>query len=301
MPTITLGRPLIDYLTITSFDENFSDTARLIFHNLGHSINKRNVKESVKRMQYTGYETTKNALGTAFYGEGVQKGRFHAMMQISGELCNETDVINPIASGIREGWLSCRRIDLQVTVERPPEWAQWALFNRQKRAKRSVGWVESTSKAGNLLQTVYVGKRTSGKFLRVYEKEFAEEVLLRCEYELKGNYAEAYARALWRPAKGQDADTPGSLIKLLLFSTNDEPLSRVYLPSLEYFPKASKPKILVSASKTEKWLLDTVLPTFTRVINDHASDSEVLQAYQDAINLFYKRNGLDDKDIEVVL
>lgn len=65
------------------------------------------------------------------------EGVTHYMMQISGELCNVSELLIPIAVGVREGWLRCRRIDLQMTCIEPASWNQWGFFNRQKLIKNS--------------------------------------------------------------------------------------------------------------------------------------------------------------------
>lgn len=275
--SIELDKPLVDWLTLTSFEPNVYDVQNkmvAILKELGATV-----KEPTHTLQYVG-KTAANELGGLYVGSAEQKGAIHFLIQISGELCNDRDLLLPVAQGIREGWLQCRRIDLQMTVIEPEAWQQWAFFNRMKRSKRTVGWVESTNEDGELLQTVYVGSRSSGKYLRVYEKWIAETRLLRAEYELKGNTAAAFSRMLF-----DGSSTTARLYKLLIQQTGDKELSTVYLPMLEYVETAVKPKILSNEPKTEKWLRETVLPSFTRYINDHGSNPEVLRLFKESIQL----------------
>lgn len=274
--SVELDKPLIDWLTITSFEPNVYDMQKKMLAfmvQLGASIT-----EGAKVLQYIGIMST-NELGSLYVGSAEQKGAVHFLIQISGELCNDRDLLIPIGQGIREGWLQCRRIDLQMTTIELLDWQQWAFFNRQKRSKRTVGWVES-SPDGETLATVYVGSRSSGKFLRVYEKMIAKTRLLRAEYELKGNTASSFSKMLF-----DGTSTTARLYKLLMQQTDDKELSLIYLPLLEYVETATKPKILSNEPKAEKWLRETVLPTFTRFINDHQSNPEVLRLFKEAIEL----------------
>jgi hypothetical protein len=272
--TITLDQTGIDWLTITSFEPLVYDVQNKLKSIAEGNGGKR---LTVKTMQYIG-ETVTNELGSVFCGCAEQKGAMHYMIQISGELCNDTDMLIPIGQGIREGWLQCRRIDLQITTIEPKAWQQWALFNRQKLIKRTVGWVESTNKDGETLATVYVGSRLSGKFLRVYEKWIAKTRLLRCEYELKGNTAGAFSRMLF-----DGSATPSALLKLLIQQTDDKEISLLFLPLLEYVKTAAKPKILQNEPKTEKWLRETVFPAFQNYIADHKANPEILELFKSAI------------------
>ena len=273
--TITLDQTGIDWLTVTSFEPLVNEVQEKLKSLVEEMGGKR---ITVKTMQYIG-ETVTNPLGSIFCGVAEQKGAIHYMIQISGELCNDNDLLRPIASGIREGWLQCRRVDLQITVIEPKTWIQWGFFNRQKLIKRTVGWVESTNKDGENMATVYVGSRLSGKFLRVYEKWIAKTRLIRCEYELKGNTAAAFSRMIF-----DGSATPSALLKLLIQQTNDTELSLLFLPPLEYVKTAVKPKILTNEPKTEKWLRETVFPSFQNYISNHAANPEILELFKGAIN-----------------
>jgi DNA relaxase NicK len=75
----------------------------------------------------------------------------------------------------------CTRLDLQVTIKEPGEHHGVALYNSVHRKVKSL--VKSPG-----VTTVYVGARSSQLFIRVYEKVL-DERFLRCEFELKQDYA----------------------------------------------------------------------------------------------------------------
>lgn len=290
MSTITLDRALIDYLTVTSYEPMARDVAKSLKAMLTDTDYRGKAKELRQELQYLGWQVD-TGMGTVFYGEGVQGGREHFMFRVSGELCNEDVITLPLGQGVREGWLRVRRVDIQMTTQQPDGWLQWALFNRQQLAKRSVGWHESTDKEGHKLATVYIGQRTSGKFARIYQK-WAGCYLLRCEYEVKGNMAEAYGQVLF-----SGKETPSTLLRLLLSQTSDEPLSAAYENQLSGIRKARKPEVVKIEPKTKKWLSETVLPTFVRYVNDHANDAverqEVVSAFTAAIADYAKWYGVE--------
>ena len=273
--TITLDQPGIDWLTITSFEPLVYDVQNLLMTIAAENGCK--VSEGHKTMQYLG-RTGVCQLGSIFCGSAEQRGVNHYMMQISGELCNVSELLIPIAAGVREGWLRCRRIDLQMTCIEPASWNQWGFFNRQKLIKKTVGWVESSTSDGERLATVYLGSRLSGKFLRVYEKWIGKTRLLRCEYELKGNTAQSFCKMIF-----DGTSTSSALLKLLIQLTDDKELSAIYLPALEYVKVSDKPKILQNEPKTEKWLRETVFPSFHNYISSHQSNPEVMKLFKDAI------------------
>ena len=269
----TIDQPLIDWLTVTSFEESMRNTTDVIMKRL---FPNRERKQGVKRLQYLG-ESIGNELGTIFYGESVQKGRWHSMVQVSGELCNESELLAPLYSAIRQGWGKLTRIDIQMTTYRPEGWKQWGLFNRLKRDGVAVGWVESTDREGHEHQTVYIGNRANQRFARCYEK-YTDRHLLRLEYENKGNIAASIGKML---AKGEE--TPASLLKLFIQITNDPEISALYLPLLEYAQTAVKPKVSRREPKTEKWLRETVLPAFARYINEHGHNPDIPELFVSAL------------------
>lgn len=290
MQTITLDRALIDYLTLTSFDELAFEAAGKVANMLIEKPYNGKRKEGQQQLQYLGYSVD-TAMGTFYYGEGIQGGRKHYIIRVSGELCNEDVITLPIGQGVNEGWLRCRRIDLQITTEQPSGWVQWALFNRRKKNGRAVGWAQSNDKEGHELATVYIGQRTSARFARVYQK-YSGCYLLRCEHEIKAEMAEAYAKAIFR-----GKETPATMLKVLIETTGDRELTAVYAAQLSGIGRGSV-KAVYQEAKTAKWLRETVLPTFRRFINDHSQDAaerrEIVEGFAQEIAKY----GLWDSDYD---
>jgi len=274
-----LDYPQIDWLTLTSYEPLAYETQLVMMAKVkqyyGRAVKEHN---GTKRLQYLGiaYDTPD---GTLFRGTGEQRGTDHFMVQISGELCNNTDLLIPIAAGIREGWLKCRRIDLQATILEPENHNQWALFNRGKLLKKRMGWVESVDRNGNSLATVYDGNRVNEKFLRVYEKIANGTRLLRAEYEIKGNTAQSVANMIFR-----DGNTVAQIFKHLIQKTDDKEISLLYLPMLETITAVSKIKRIAADKNTERWLRETIYPAFLQYVNEQSSDEDLIYLFQQAID-----------------
>jgi hypothetical protein len=275
---LSLETALIDWLTVTSYEPLTHDLQSVLINKTVEQFGKRaKVVDGSRFLQYVGWQVSTNQ-GTLFCGYGKQAGRDHWIVRVSGELCNDRDILTPLLVGISENWLTCTRIDLQITINEPEGWNQWALFNRRKQMRKSVGWHESKTAKGTPLATVYLGQRTSGKFARVYQKTNDSTIWLRCEYELKSRTAQAYAKMLAR----NEANV-SELLKMLIQQTADDKLSLAFLPHLEsYEGKAVKVENL--EPRTEKWLRYTVLPSFERYVMSHDANHELVDLFQIAIN-----------------
>jgi hypothetical protein len=281
MRYITLDTPQIDYIAFTTFhDYGYNHQAEI-----GKLLDKMSdmKQEQSSFLQYIGKKWGGPA-GTCFLGVGEQSSRTHYYGNISGELASDGDLLAIIFREIGEGRLRCSRLDIQTTIQMPDKWSQWALFNRYQKRKMPTGWHESRSRAGNTLRTVYIGNRQNGYFTRCYEKEIGGAVYLRLEYELKLGAARAYAKHL---QSGQA--TPAQLFKLLLQKSGDATLERAFAWVVEHATDCGRPKAHeIRDSKTTEWLLESVLPAFTREINDHQSDGEVLRRFKQVIELAEK-------------
>ena len=127
-------------------------------------------------LQYKGRRTTD---GTMFIGTGVQNRKRHHIWQVSGDgshiwgsrVMNLDDIFR----------FYCTRLDLQITIPEPENHDARTLYEKVNRKKKSL--IESPTNS-----TVYIGARTSELFIRIYEK-ILENRFLRCEFELKGDYA----------------------------------------------------------------------------------------------------------------
>lgn len=269
---IELHHAAIDWLTLTSFDV---EVWRYWAKKCEASRPKHSQEQAIRN--YTGKMSWFNG-GSCFVGQGEQKGQAHYLVDISGSLSNEWrhDAFNQR----KEYAVSCRRIDLQVTVPEPKEWSQIALLNRMQRGKRITGWATSRDAKAGALETVYIGSWNSDRLATVYVKLTAgNERLLRFEVRYKRDRANALIRQL------ADGELPDNFLVYELQTTlNDKKLRIEFEPSLTVgAPIAAKVRLKDRSDKTAEWLIDKVLPTFIRIIADHDHDGEVLTTYQDAI------------------
>ena len=269
---IDLDQAQTDWITATSFETEFWEFWTKKLREEGEA-------KPSKILQYTG-EFFRFGAGSAFLGTGEQKGGEHHMLRLSGNLSNELSRF--VWSQRRQGFIRVTRLDLQITIREPHDWSQWRLFNRIKKKKKHVGWVESSAGRAGQLETVYIGNRKSDRMTRVYIKLTAgNNRLVRFETEYKGDRANAIARAI-----AVDGEMPDNYLRYELEQViNDRMLVVAFVPALiEGRAVTEKIRVESSHEKTSRWLLEQCLPSFSRIINDHDGDGRVLEAFQDAIN-----------------
>lgn len=274
---IDLYAGLFDWLTLTSYEPLFYR------HWLPYLMQQDDRPEESKVMQYQGHVHSIPG-GTAFLGAAIQKGADHYMLRLSGHAAELNK--DWALSQHRQGYIRCTRCDLQITVPMPSDWSQWALLTRLKEKGRTTGWIESSVR-GRGSQTVYVGSRTSDRFIRVYVKPAGKSDLLRLEVEYKGDRSNTVIREI---ARGKGTVTQ-FLLHELQTTLRDDALSLLYEPSLSGAkPLNVRLKVATSLEKQERWLLSQVLPAFTRHVNDHSSNGRVLAAFyaacKDAIETY---------------
>lgn len=264
---ITLWTSQVDYLTLTSYDHPDFHKQVLKWAEFEDLFSSK--AEKITRMQYSG-DNIETDSGSVFYGAGIQGGRGHSLLQISGEL---SDTAYGGFIGLSKmGACKATRIDLQLTVEQPVGWGQWELFNRCKRQGFTVGWAESKTREGVELATVYIGSRKSERVVRVYQKlTNGGGLLLRFEVEYKGRKARSVLNSMKDHTKSQ-------LLRAEIERINDNGLLSTFLPPLHGIKPHDAKNEAKAESKTNKWLLTQVLPTFERVINSH-DGGEVAQEF----------------------
>jgi hypothetical protein len=139
-------------------------------------INDQTITKPGHWLQYHGRRSDD---GGIFHGQGMQGYRNHHIAHMSGERSDEW--ANYFMKADWTDKIYCTRIDLQVTIKEPKEHDGVALYEKVHRKVKSI--VRSPG-----VTTVYVGARSSQLFIRVYEKVL-DERFLRCEFELKQDYA----------------------------------------------------------------------------------------------------------------
>lgn len=163
MPT----KPKIDYLRLATWD--FTD-----YTFLATVVNEHFITKPAHWLQYHGRRSDD---GGVFHGQGVQGRRPHFIMHASGE---QSDRWAQYFLGL-DMEIYCTRLDIQVTIEEPKGHDGRTLYEKVHRKTKSI--VQSPG-----VTTVYIGARASALFIRVYEKVL-DTRFLRCEFELKGDYA----------------------------------------------------------------------------------------------------------------
>lgn len=161
--------PRIDYLRIATWDS-------ATYAYLSAMINDQVITKPGHWLQYHGRRSDD---GGIFHGQGIQGTRPHMIAHMSGE--RSDDWANYFMHAEWTDKIYCTRLDLQVTIAEPKEHDGVALYDKVHRKVKSI--VRSPG-----VTTVYVGARSSQLFIRVYEKVL-EERFLRCEFELKQDYA----------------------------------------------------------------------------------------------------------------
>ena len=188
-----------------------------------------------KWLQYKGWRKEQ-----LFIGHGEQRGDRHCLTHISGFLSHR---LYPSFAKIPEWYAT--RIDVQVTIEMPEDYRS-LRYIRNICDNPSLSLIESENN-----DTLYLGKRSSDIFTRLYEKIIMGKKFLRLEFELKG----ARSRAGWLAIS--DQETPAAIFKYYL--------SRVGLPedvqtwfedvAVEATEKAMRDEIESDDKKKLAWLV----------------------------------------------
>lgn len=274
---IDLHHAAIDYLTLTCWE---SETWRHWNHYA--EIHKPIKKLDSKIPMYVGNLFYFHS-GSAFIGQGEQKGQPHYVIKISGNLADEW---RAEAFAQRLAYqVECTRLDLQVTIPEPPGWSQIALMNRVHKSGKVPGWAASKDRNGGKLETVYIGSWHSDRLSTVYVKLTAgNERLLRLETRYKKDRANALLPQL---AKGELPDN--FLAHELQNVIKDSKLRIAFEPSLTIgSPMAAKVKLKQKEDKTAEWLVEKVLPTFARIVLDHDHDGTVYAAFAEVMQKVHR-------------
>lgn len=263
-----LNKAQIDWLTLTTFSEEIAGQWR-------QYVSEASDKEPKlkRRENYRGFEVSAMG-GTWFFGHGKQKGTDHFMMQVSGQAAE--GCFSRFGGDVVHNGARCSRIDIQITIEQPDKWSQVKLIAECEEAGLKPEVKRSSGEYGELI-TVYTGKRTSGRLNRTYQKEGKNgERWVRFETEFGRNYAHAVAgglateRATRQEYINGEVGRRRSVDRFMVFSDNG-------------VSKLPKPKRVKSMGKTERWILNTVLPALTRYANSHDRDSEVIDMIREVI------------------
>lgn len=264
MSMLTLNEIRLDYITLTSFDSEFYNRAESLCNTVSEEW------KHASRMQYNG-KLRQGEHGTCFCGSGVQKGINHYILQIDGELCHNMRFhLFSLYPAYR---VRCTRMDAQITIREPRGWSQWELLSRMKDryGEGMVGYPRPDVKNGQLMQTVYLGRRKgSDRFMRVYVKLSDEgDRLLRLEVEIKRNRSVSMYKELC--LNQWDGDFKRVVHpELMLQAQKDRGLEAAFS---QYIEGNHKPvKVKTKESETANWIIDVCLPSISRHLHSHSAD-----------------------------
>lgn len=259
-----VNSPSCDWLTLTTFQESELLKIRNLFIPLVGGLAGKQAKVlQYKGQQYKG----------GFIGVSDQNKRTHYMARFSGEMAD--DVMGAIVES--ENCIGdCTRVDLQITVPLPKDYNSLLLFNELKKGEwsgreRSVTAIMS----GDGLDTVYVGKRTSDRYIRVYVKEGASgERYLRFEVEYKGDRAKnVYTKLCLGGRRTAGGILFGEFVGLP--ECKEPGMVAIGCRLREYTYTSSAVERIVEPSSTMQWINLQVSPAVYRLINDSEQGDEI--------------------------
>jgi hypothetical protein len=242
--------PAIDYLSVTTFEEEIFSSMVL------DSVERDNIEET-SRMQYQG-QTQAKSNGHFFWGVADQGGRQHYLIQASGAYSDKFGfyyfTVKPSDSRVT-------RIDLQLTLPQPDWYASRHLIDWLRSAEWKGRQRKITAVDGGGNDTVYIGSRSSDRYIRIYTKD---SKWLRFEIEYKGDRARAVAQLI------RDYDYRATISGILHRELNhlpQHPIIQGFKTHLQHDPLdivVQKPE-----SNTYRWFIKTVLPALRKLLNDH--------------------------------
>jgi len=256
-----LNVPRCDYLTLTTFKNGEEMLA---------SISDLYLPENGKEAKEQGY--TGIRWDGLFYGIGKQRRQAHYIMRASGE--NSQTVLSRTANID----LSCTRIDLQVTIWLPVKYDARKLYD--VLTSTDTVWpgrwlIASIIQSGDGLDTIYVGSRTSDRFVRIYVKPDSTGVAayLRFEIEMKNSVA----------TKAREMITANytQIKPILLAELNRLPVASsralsAFHAVLGYDTVKIKPERVHGQNKTIDWINTQVEPAVIRLLLSHEDGDRML-------------------------
>lgn len=251
-----------DYITATTFE---GSVYRMAVKGLSGVVEESPKEEKVQ--QYMGYR-----LGNMFYGEGVQGDKQHYLIQVSGSPADDAYQL------LIDLGMDITRIDLQLTIEKPG-WYKARSYVDSMRAGIWRGRVLNCEmyEDGKGNDTVYLGSKHSDKFTRVYVKA---QMFLRYELQLRRKYAMDAARQI---ASGRKNAVRG-ILQSELAKKPSHPVNaefRAFLRGAVVDVQAYRTN--PDAVSRMRWL-STLLPTITRICNDHDYGQTAREWLKEIIN-----------------
>jgi len=267
MPNLLLNKGLCDYVTCTSYSREFWAAWKKLLHEV-EAAEGFDPAESDAWYQYAGWKTTQPGYGELFVGSGLQGGENHFLLTSKGSIADSI-YMKPQLEGSK-----CTRVDLQVTIEQPPDYD--AVKMQEYARQYGLDPIYWPSADGEFV-TLYFGRMEGSDniFTRLYQKEKENgDKLLRLECVFRGKKAAACHHLL------RGGKKPEGLIRSAMPAVPE---------LLDIFDKylvgeGIPVKIARTEHNTAAWLRRTVLPSFTRYINSHDADPDIIESFHNAID-----------------
>lgn len=252
----------VDWLTIASYKfKSYTQVAAWVRSKYGTTWKRS------KWLQYEGFTN-----GSIFYGKAQQTNKEeHYIVKVSGLMAS--DFLTHFRQLHFADTFYCTRIDIQRTIPRPV----WWIPREVKDAIHNEGVVCSMVES-DTGSTVYIGSRSSGRFVRLYEKDMSKAKFVRLEIELKGGHSRnAYDYIL-------DGATVASVYGSHLYKL-DIPGQWVadYLPGEYDDLDLTLAQNKSDMEKRMKWLR-TLIPTFQKMLNDHSIGYETKSVFESLLS-----------------
>ncbi len=233
-------------------------------------------------LQYTGRQA-----GSVGMGSAMIDGRPSYILDISGETADDLYDLLTVSS------MKMTRLDLQITVPKPADWDTvefhflMELGDWPKNVKRDV---QTRLNKGN--DTIYIGDRTSGRYIRVYVKDVD---YVRFEVEFKKEQA---AKA-WQMVK---SGRRYAIAGILMAEIQSLPYAPIFEPMMNALKVHADMKIKVPAERKKtvditrlKWLA-SLLPTIEGMMNDSDYGHMVTGWFLDLVDKKMMQGGIDETE-----
>jgi hypothetical protein len=288
---ITLNTVLVDWLTLTTWSVSLWYD---VLNEWTDVTNQRELTiEPVLLMGYSGFSYNGVWFVQREHHEGEHAGHIHMMIRVSGSRSHEfTQFLREKKKSLNIAGFKCTRLDLQITIEGNLTPARGIV----NLLRAYDGWGRGIPPKITLIEgdnnTVYIGSRTSERYVRFYEKENDYDKLVRFEIEYKGSQAEQlFPVVLHNPKNGKRA-LHGFYEKL------PEGLSRFY-PAfyafrLWFIHSDSLPiRTIPKDSNTIHWLKNQVDSAIRKLAGDHTNRNTLLPLFQSWVILYEQGEGFE--------
>lgn len=240
MEEVILGKGMMDYLRLTSFES--------IVGMIGSP--EPDDKVVRKRMQYRG-----RYYDGVFIGAGMQAKRAHFMLEASGQKSDAVWRKLPES-------LHATRVDAQVTL--PMAWREIGKIGDQLRnnawsgPRRGVRMITNDDRQ----DTCYIGSRRSSVYIRIYAKGMPDDMAVRFEIEFKREYADG----VWTSV--HQGTTLGEIVAGEIWRLPQVPSLRPFHEWASNWELAEITPVKVISSK-RKWIEATCIPALWKMATSH--------------------------------